>query len=58
MIFIQLLSELTSIGNKPVVATETDEIFIGTLNLVSGSRTIIDEVFLFSINLDATLLYL
>ena len=58
MIFIQLLRELKIIGNKPVVVTETVEIFIGTLKLVSGSCTIIDDILLLCSNLDAVLLYL
>ena len=58
MLYIQLLRELKSIRNEPVGATETDEIFIGTLNLVSGSRTITNDILLFYINLDAILLHL
>ena len=58
MLFIQLLHELKTIRNKPVVVTETDEIFIGTIKLVSGSRTIIGDILLFCINLDAILLCL
>ena len=46
MIFIQLLSELKAIGNEPVVATETDEIFIGTLKLVN-SRIVQKVLFMY-----------
>ena len=46
MLFIHILHELKSIGNEPVVATGTDEIFIGTLKIVSGSCTIIDDILL------------
>ena len=55
ILFIQLLHELKTIRNKPVVFTETDEIFIGTIKLVSGRRTIIGGILLFCINLDAIL---
>ena len=48
----------TAIGNEPVVATETDEIFIGTLKLVSGSHTITNDVLIFGSTFYAILLYL
>ena len=58
MIFIKLLRELKSIVNKPVVVTENDEISIVMLNLVSSSRTILDDIFLLCGNLYEIFLYL
>ena len=58
MPFIQLLRELKTTRNETVDVTETDKIFIGMLKLASGSRTIIDDILLFCINLDAILLKL
>ena len=58
MLLIQLLCELKEIGNKPIVATETDKIFIGTLKLISGIRTNINAMLFFCRNLDAIILYL
>ena len=58
MIFIQLLRELKTIKNEPVVVTETDEIFIRMLKLVSGNCTIIDDILIFCRNIDEIILYL
>ena len=57
-LFTQTLCSIYSLGNNVVSATDTDEIFLNQTKLVSGSRTIIDEILLFCSNLDIILIYL
>ena len=54
----QTLRSIDTLGNNSVSVTETDEIYPNKTKLVSGSRTIIDDIILFCSNLDAILIYL
>ena len=54
----QTLCSIDTLGNNSVSVTETDEIYPNKTKLVSGSRTIIDDIILFCSNLDAILIYL
>ena len=47
MIFIETLHKIGTLINEQVAVTETDEVFIGDKNLISGIGTIIDDILLF-----------
>ena len=58
IIFIETLRKVGTLINEQVTVTDTDEVFIGYKKLISGSRTIIDDILLFYSNLGAILVYL
>ena len=57
-IFTQTLHSINTLGKNAVSFTETDNICPNKTKLVSGSRTIIDYMFLFCSNIYAILIYL
>ena len=56
--FTQTIRDINVIGNSAVSVTDADKIYLNQTNIVSGSRTIIDEILLFSSNINAILIYL
>ena len=57
VLFIIKVKALLIIGNEIVIVTEANEIFVGTKKIVSGSRTIIDDIILYCSNKALILLY-
>ena len=57
-IFTQTMRSINNLGNNTVSVTERDKIYLNKTKLVSGSRTIIDDILLLCSNLDAILIYL
>ena len=47
MLFIETLRKIGTLINEQVKVTETDELFIGDKNLISVSRTILNDILLF-----------
>ena len=58
MIFILTLCKIGTFINAKVTITEIDEVFIVNKKLISGIRTIIDDILLLGSNLKAILVYL
>ena len=54
--FTQTLRSINILGNNAVSVTEIEYIYLNKTKLVSGSHTIIDDILLFCINLDAILI--
>ena len=57
ILFIIKVKETTMIGTDLVRVTEANEIFVGAKKIVSGSRTIIDDIILYCSNKALILLY-
>ena len=47
MLFIETLLNTGTLVNEQIKVTETDEVFIVDKKIISGSKTIIDFIFLF-----------
>ena len=58
LLFTQALRPINTLGNNAVSVTKTDIIDLNKTKLVSGGRTIIDDILLFCSNFDAVLVYL
>ena len=58
LLFTKRLQSINTLGNNADLVTEKDEIYLNKTNIVSFSRTIIDEIILFYRNLDSILIYL
>ena len=58
LIFTQTLRYIDTFSNNAVSVTEKYRIYLNNTKLVSGSRTIIDDILLFCSNLDAILICL
>ena len=57
ILFIIRVKLLTVIGAEIIRVTEANEIFVGTKKIVSGSRTIIDDIILYCSNKPLIILY-
>ena len=57
ILFIIKVKQLTIIGIEIVRVTEANEIFVGLKKIVSGSRTIIDDIILYCSNKPLIILY-
>ena len=58
LIFTQTLRSIDSLVNNSVSVIETEKNHLNITKLVSGSRTIIDEILLFCSKLDTILIYI
>ena len=56
-IFTQMLRFIYTLGNNAVSVTEIGKFYLNKTKIVSGSRTIIDDILLFCINFDAILVF-
>ena len=58
LLFTQMLRSTDILGNSTVAVMERDKHSLNKTNLVSGSRTNIDYILIFSSNLESILIYL
>ena len=49
-LFIEKLRELSSIGGETVFISATMEVYIGNKKIVSGTKIIIDDILLWTVN--------
>ena len=49
-LFIERLRELISIGGETVFTRATTEVYIGNKKIVSGTKIIIDDILLWTVN--------
>ena len=49
-LFIEKLRELSSIGGETVFTSATTEVYIGNKKIVSGTKIIIDDILLWTVN--------
>ena len=56
-LFIIRVKALSYIDGEPVPITDSFEIFVGKQNIISGTKTIIDDIFLYCSNKSIILLY-
>ena len=57
ILFIETLRKIGTFVNEQVTVTETDEVFIGDKNIISGSRGTIDDILLLCTKLQSILVY-
>ena len=57
-LFIEELRSQTFIGSEPIRVTFSNDIFLGDRKLVSGTKTIIDDVILWCGNIECIFIYL
>ena len=58
ILFIETLHKIGTLINEQVIVTGTDEFFNGDKQLISGIRTIINDILLLCSNLRAILVYI
>ena len=58
LLFLQSLQEMTEIGQQLITIRNTDEIYLGDKRIYSGTKVIIDDILLWSTNLDLVLVLL
>ena len=58
MIFFETLRKIVTLVSEQVIVTEADEVLIGYKKLISVIKTIIGDILLLCINLEAILVYI